>query len=86
MSNNTKRAGVAMVATAAALFMAGCASPGGGSGEASTAKVMCAGVNACKGQSDCKTANNGCKGQNACKGQGVVQISKEACTQQGGRV
>lgn len=43
-----KLAGMALAATAAALFMTGCASMGGGGG--TFAKAHCEGVNACKGQ------------------------------------
>ena len=50
-------------------------------------KVMCYGVNACKGQGACKTANNDCKGQAACKGQGwLPTASAEECTSKGGTV
>ena len=51
------------------------------------AKVMCFGVNACKGQSDCKSGNHDCKGQNSCKGQGwTTKKSAEECTTAGGKV
>jgi hypothetical protein len=53
---------------------------------AEEAKVMCSGVNSCKGHSDCKTANSSCKGQNACKGQGWTSLSAADCTAQGGTV
>ncbi len=49
-------------------------------------KVMCSGVNSCKGHSECKTANSSCKGQNACKGQGWTSLSAADCTTQGGKV
>ena len=39
---------------------------------AAQAQVVCAGANACKGQSACKSGASSCKGQNACKGQGFV--------------
>jgi len=42
-----KLAGMALAATAAALFMTGCTSMGGGGG--TSAKVHCEGANACKG-------------------------------------
>jgi hypothetical protein len=49
--------------------------------------VMCAGINACKGQSACATANNACKGQNTCKGEGWVPVeSKKECKTKGGKV
>ncbi len=50
------------------------------------AKVMCSGVNACKGQGACKTASNACKGQAACKGQGWINASAEDCEKWGGKV
>ncbi|HWH48648.1 MAG TPA: hypothetical protein VN664_12655 [Burkholderiales bacterium] len=78
-----KLAGVALAATAAALFMTGCASMGGGSG--TDAKVHCEGANACKGMSDCKSANSSCHGQNACKGQGFVTLTPAECKKVSGR-
>ncbi len=71
-----KLLGLAVAASAAALFVAGCASMGGGGTEA---KVACNGANACKGQSECKSANSSCKGQNACKGQGFVSLTPDEC-------
>jgi hypothetical protein len=43
------------------------------------AKIHCAGVNACKGQSACKGANNACKGQNSCKGKGFLEMTAKEC-------
>ncbi len=48
-------------------------------------KVMCFGVNACKGQAACKTASNACKGQAACKGQGWIYSSADQCKEWGGK-
>jgi hypothetical protein len=42
-------------------------------------KVMCTGVNSCKGHSACKTAKNECKGMNSCKGEGFLELTKEEC-------
>ena len=67
--------GMAVAASAAALFITGCASMGGGT----EAKTACNGGNACKGQSECKGANSSCKGQNACKGQGFVNLTSDEC-------
>jgi uncharacterized membrane protein len=53
---------------------------------AQEAKVHCAGVNACKGQSECKTASSACKGQNSCKGHGWLSTTAADCTTQGGTV
>ena len=57
--------GAALAAAALTLAVAGAATvtPASAAG-----KVMCYGVNACKGQGACKSANNACKGQAACKG------------------
>lgn len=53
----------------------------------SDAGVMCAGVNACKGESECKTATNECKGLNSCQGHGwVTKKSAKECTDAGGKV
>ena len=71
--------GLAVAASAAALFMTGCADMRGASKSGTEAKVACNGGNACKGQSECKSANSSCKGQNACKGQGFVSLTPEAC-------
>ncbi len=72
-----KIVGLAVAASAAAIFMAGCSSMGGSGG--TEARIACNGGNACKGQSECKSANSACKGQNACKGQGVVTLTAEEC-------
>ncbi|MBS0397349.1 MAG: hypothetical protein JSR95_01580 [Proteobacteria bacterium] len=53
---------------------------------ADSAKVHCAGVNACKGTSECSTAKNSCAGQNACKGQGWISLTREECAQAQARV
>ena len=73
---NRKIAGFAIAASAAALFVTGCASMGHSGTEA---KIACSGGNACKGQSECMSANSSCKGQNACKGQGFVTLTPEKC-------
>lgn len=80
-----KIVGMAVAASAAALFISGCASMGGGSGSGSEAKVACNGANACKGRSECHTANSECAGQNACKGQGFVSLTPEECKKATGR-
>ena len=53
---------------------------------AAESKVMCSGVNACKGQGACKSAGNECKGQAACKGQGWINASAADCEKWGGKV
>jgi hypothetical protein len=71
-----KHSGFALATTAALLFSTASI----GTAQAEEAKVVCDGVNACKGQSACKTAHNECKGQNGCKGQGFLELTKKECT------
>ena len=73
---NRKIVDLAIAASAAALFVTGCASV---SNSGTEAKIACNGGNACKGQSECQTANNSCHGQNTCKGQGFVSLTPEEC-------
>ena len=86
------RRGAMLALGAAALILAGCASTGAKTADASSASVACVGVNSCKGQSDCKTAGNACKGQNSCKGQndcathGHIALTGAECTDKGGHV
>jgi hypothetical protein len=68
--------GAALASAAAVLFSAGVTT----TAQADEAKVHCAGVNSCKGQSACKSASNSCKGQNSCKGKGFLEMTKEQCT------
>jgi hypothetical protein len=49
-------------------------------------KVMCSGVNSCKGSSECKSANSSCKGLNSCKGQGWMHTTQADCDAKGGKV
>ena len=78
------KSGMALAATAAALFVAGAGAP---AAYAADAGVKCAGINSCKGTSECKTASNECKGQNGCKGHGWVTSKTAAdCTSAGGKV
>jgi hypothetical protein len=72
----TLKARGAAMATAAALLFGTLAVA---TASADEAKVQCAGVNSCKGQSSCKSAKNSCKGLNACKGQGFVEMSRVDC-------
>ncbi|HEV8644064.1 MAG TPA: hypothetical protein VGR01_00665, partial [Burkholderiales bacterium] len=88
MVDSKKRlAGLAIAASAAALFMTGCAAPGGGTQGTDSGSVMvkCYGSNSCKGQSECKTAMSACKGQNSCKGQGFSMLTDKACVETLGR-
>lgn len=51
------------------------------------ADVMCAGVNACKGQGECGGVGHDCAGKNACKGAGWVNKTTDAdCITAGGTV
>jgi hypothetical protein len=52
-----KHSGLALATTAALLFSTASI----GIAQAEEAKVICDGVNACKGQSACKTAQSQCK-------------------------
>ena len=49
-------------------------------------KVMCEGINECKGHGGCKSAHNACKGQNGCKGQGLTATTDKDCKAKGGKV
>ena len=80
MIKASKLAGVAIAASAAALFIGGCESTSGGQSARTEAKIACDAANACKGLSDCKTANSSCAGQNECKGQGFVKLSAVECS------
>jgi hypothetical protein len=71
----TPKTGVALATAAALLFGSMVAT----TASADEAKVQCAGVNSCKGQSSCKSARNSCKGMNSCKGQGFVEMSRADC-------
>ena len=79
------KSGLALAATAAALFSTGLATTSVFA--ADDGMVKCSGINSCKGSSDCKTAKSECKGQNSCKGQGwVSKKSADECTKAGGKV
>jgi hypothetical protein len=75
--------GVAVATAAAMLFGTGLVST---AVAGTDAKIHCAGVNACKGQSACKSANNACKGQNSCKGKGFLEMSKQECQDAKGKM
>jgi len=80
----SRKTGVVLAATAAALFATGTVLTLASSAEA--AGVKCEGGNACKGQSACKTSSSACKGQNACKGKGWVDAKDSAdCKAKGGK-
>lgn len=85
MKTAKKTTGVALAATAAALFASGSLTGCASDPEVSGSTVgHCVGVNACKGMSSCATADNKCKGMNACKGEGYVTLDKASCDQVAG--
>jgi hypothetical protein len=49
-------------------------------------KVMCEGINSCKGTGACAGPGHGCAGQNACKGQGHTKVTKKECADKGGKI
>jgi uncharacterized membrane protein len=83
MDRNRRLVGAAVVAAAAALFVASGAGMGADSGN--VVKIKCYGANACKGQAECKTSMNSCKGHNECKGKGFVNLGEKACLERLGR-
>jgi hypothetical protein len=54
-----------------------------GAGE-KIAKVMCEGINECRGKGDCAAGN--CAGTNSCKGKGWLSVTQADCDQKGGKV
>jgi uncharacterized membrane protein len=79
------KSGLALAATAAALFSTSMVTTVAHAADAGT--VKCSGVNTCKGTSECKAAKSECKGQNSCKGQGwVSKKTADECTKAGGKV
>ena len=72
--------GAVVAATVAGLFAAGAPLVAHAKG----GKVMCSGVNECKGKGACKSASNDGKGKNDCKGKGVMKMSDKDCTAKGG--
>ena len=83
-----KKNGLAIASAAAALIIAGAVGANASShGEkAGGDKVMCEGVNECKGKGTCASANSSCAGENACKGKGALSMTKEECEKKGGKV
>lgn len=87
MSAILKMSGSTLALAAAGLLLAGCATEGTMEKSAAMeAKVHCAGVNSCKGQTACKSASNECKGHNSCKAKGWLEMTKTDCTAKGGMV
>jgi hypothetical protein len=71
----SSKAGAAIAAAAATLFLAGVTV----STQAQAAEGHCIGANACKGQSACKGGKSPGPGANACKGMGFAMMSKSEC-------
>lgn len=81
-----KSKGMLIASAAASLILAGAVGVRAGEHDkAGGDKVMCEGINACKGQGACATAHSTCAGKNACKGQGVVETTPEDCKAKGGK-
>jgi len=80
------KSGIAIAATAAAIFAFGGTISVAQAADAPAA-VHCAGINSCKGTSECKSASNECKGQNKCKGMGwISKANAGECKSAGGKV
>jgi len=84
MNTSKNTSGLLLATAVAALFMNGAVMAAESSAE--EAKVHCAGINACKGQSECKTATSACAGKNSCKGKGIISTTEKECADQGGKV
>ena len=82
---NIKMKGALIAATVAGLFSGAGALALAGP-EKDGDKVMCSGINACKGHGACAGASNACAGKNACKGQGQTKTTKQDCEAKGGKV
>ena len=84
-----KKNGLTIASAAAALIIAGAVGANASSHTEKKAggdKVMCEGVNECKGKGTCATAENSCAGENACKGKGALSMSRDECEKKGGKV
>lgn len=75
-----------LASAVASLFLSGAAMAKEKTEKKAGSKVMCAGINECKGHGGCKSASNACKGQNGCKGQGLTETSDKDCKAKGGKV
>jgi uncharacterized membrane protein len=82
-----KTKGMLIASAAASLILAGAIGVQAAEDhKAGGEKILCEGINACKGQGACATAHNSCAGKNACKGQGAVEMTPEDCKAKGGKV
>ena len=75
-----------LIAASAAALLATTALRAGDSSAAKTAKVNCAGINACKGTGECSGDGHGCAGMNTCKGKGWVSVTAAECSKKKGKV
>jgi uncharacterized membrane protein len=84
-----RKNGLVIASAAAALVLAGgvAARASSHTEKAGGEKVMCEGVNECKGKGACATSAGGsCAGTNECKGKGAVPMSADECVKKGGKV
>jgi hypothetical protein len=80
-----KSKGFLVASAAAALFLSG-AVTARAEDKMGGDQVICAGINACKGQGTCAGAGHACAGKNSCKGQGHSKTSAADCKSKGGTV
>lgn len=84
-TKNTKKIIGSLLATSAAVIFA-TAPVTSSLVHAKENKLLCYGINSCKGKSVCcKTAKNTCKGRNQCKGQGYSWKTADECKKLGGK-
>lgn len=82
-----KKSGVVIASAAAALILAGSAVVRAADEKGGSERVMCEGVNECKGKGQCATSAGGsCAGTNECKGKGVLSMTKDECLKRGGKI
>jgi len=79
----TKKSGVRLAMTAAALVVSGAALMA--TAYADPIPGRCFGVNGCAGKGACKSTKNDCKGKNGCKGQGWLSMLQDECKTAGGQ-
>lgn len=77
--------GMLIAGAAAALFLSG-AVTARAEEKSGDDQVLCAGINACKGQGACAGGGHSCAGKNACKGQGALKTTAAECHAKGGKV
>jgi hypothetical protein len=76
----------AFLAASVAGFFASAAGSVAVASEKDGDKVVCAGINSCKGTGTCAGAGHACAGHNGCKGQGNSKVSKKECSDKGGKI